>query len=96
MSWYGDRPAVVPLGESFRSRRLTVRSSQVGAISPARRGRRDFRDRLALALDLLRDPRFDALITSRGDFADLPRVLASLVDGDQSTLCHLVVYPQGE
>ncbi len=37
MSWYGDRRVSVPLGEWFHSRRLTIRSSQVGTVSPNRR-----------------------------------------------------------
>ncbi|MDX6331392.1 MAG: hypothetical protein QOI83_3775, partial [Streptomycetaceae bacterium] len=47
MSWYGDRRISLPLGEAFHSRRLILRSSQVGAVSPARRSRRTFADRLA-------------------------------------------------
>lgn len=65
LSWYGDRRVSVPLGEFFHSRRLTVRASQVGAIPPSRRSRRTFADRLALALRILADPAFDALITGR-------------------------------
>ena len=71
LSWYGDRQVSVPLGEFFHSRRLTVRSSQVGG-DRARRGRRTYADRLALALDLLADPAFDALITGQSDFEELP------------------------
>src|SRR3954447_14720995 len=63
LSWYGDRQVSVPLGEFFHSRRLTVRSSQVGGIAPARR--RGYAERLGLALDLLRNPAFDALVTGR-------------------------------
>ena len=63
LSWYGDRPVTLPLGEAFHSRRLAIRASQVGAVSPARRGRRSYADRMALALRLLADPAFDALIT---------------------------------
>jgi threonine dehydrogenase-like Zn-dependent dehydrogenase len=92
LSWYGDRPVTVPLGEHFHSRRLTVRSSQVGTVSPARAGRRDYADRLALALDLLADPAFDALVTGECAFAELPRVLPRLVSGELPTLCHLVRY----
>ncbi len=40
LSWYGDRPVDVPLGEAFHSRRLVLRASQVGVVSPSRRGRR--------------------------------------------------------
>lgn len=92
LSWYGDRPVRVPLGEFFHSRRLTIRSSQVGTVSPARRGRRDFADRLALALDLLADPAFDALITGECAFEELPDTLVRLAGGEIPALCHLVSY----
>jgi threonine dehydrogenase-like Zn-dependent dehydrogenase len=95
LSWYGDTQVSVPLGEFFHSRRLIVKSSQVGGIAPARRGRRGYGDRLAIALDLLNDPRFDALITGRSDFDELPEVLPRLADGDLPALCHLVNYPIG-
>ena len=92
LSWYGDRRVELPLGEFFHSRRLTVRGSQVGAISLARRGRRDHADRQALALDLLADPRFDALLTGGCAFDDLPEVMPRLADGELAALCHLVTY----
>ncbi len=92
LSWYGDREVSVPLGEFFHSRRLTVRSSQVGGIAPARRGRRSYADRMAVALDLLRDPVFDALITGQSDFGELPAVLPRLASGELPALCHLVNY----
>jgi threonine dehydrogenase-like Zn-dependent dehydrogenase len=94
MSWYGDRPVRVPLGESFHSRRLTVRSSQVGAVAPARRARRSFRDRLTLALRLLADPVFDALVTDERRFEDLPRLMPDLTGGELPGLCVRVVYGQ--
>jgi len=93
LSWYGDTKVSVPLGEFFHSRRLVVKSSQVGGIAPARRGRRTYADRLALALELLSDARFDALITGRSDFDDLPEVLPALAGGTLPALCHLVNYP---
>ncbi|UQU62081.1 zinc-binding alcohol dehydrogenase [Couchioplanes caeruleus] len=96
LSWYGDREVSVPLGEFFHSRRLTVRSSQVGGIAPARRGRRSYADRLAVALDLLADPVFDALITGESAFAELPAVLPRLTSGELPALCHLITYPTGE
>ncbi|RAY17307.1 dehydrogenase [Actinomadura craniellae] len=92
LSWYGDRQVRVPLGEDFHSRRLVVRASQVGAVSPARRARRTFADRLALALRLLADPAFDALITGEYAFADLPRVLPRLAGGELSGLCLRIDY----
>ncbi|GAA3816128.1 zinc-binding alcohol dehydrogenase [Sphaerisporangium flaviroseum] len=96
LSWYGDRRVSVPLGEAFHSRRLVVRGSQVGAVSPARRARRTFADRLSLALTLLADPAFDALITGESDFADLPEVLSRLSSGELPGLCHRVVYGPAE
>ncbi|MDG4797802.1 zinc-binding alcohol dehydrogenase [Micromonospora sp. WMMD1082] len=92
LSWYGDRPVQLSLGGAFHSGRLTVRSSQVGMVAPARRGSRGYADRMALALDLLADPAFDALITGRSPFAELPDVLARLSGGDLPALCHLITY----
>jgi NADPH:quinone reductase-like Zn-dependent oxidoreductase len=92
LSWYGDRRVSLPLGEFFHSRRLVVRGSQVGSIPPARRERRTFDDRLALALDLLADPAYDALITGECRFEELPSVLPRLATGELPALCHRVVY----
>ncbi|MFC4607093.1 zinc-binding alcohol dehydrogenase [Streptomyces maoxianensis] len=92
LSWYGDRRISLPLGEAFHSGRLVVRSSQVGMVSPSRRSSRTFADRLALALDLLADPAFDALITGECAFDELPDVLPRLASGELPGLCHRVVY----
>jgi threonine dehydrogenase-like Zn-dependent dehydrogenase len=92
LSWYGDQRVSVPLGEFFHSRRLVVKSSQVGGIAPARRGRRSYADRLAIALNLLKDPVFDALITGHCGFEELPEVLPRLADGRLPALCHVVNY----
>ena len=92
LSWYGDRRVSLPLGEFFHSRRLVVRGSQVGSIQPARRERRSFGDRLSLALELLADPAYDALITGECGFEELPRVMPLLATGELPALCHRVVY----
>ncbi|TRW47226.1 zinc-dependent alcohol dehydrogenase [Georgenia yuyongxinii] len=92
LSWYGTREPRVPLGAGFHARRLTVRASQVGAVAAARRARRTPADRLALALRLLADPAFDAFLTGRSAFADLPATMTALAD-DPAALCHLVTYP---
>ncbi|NYF59826.1 zinc-dependent alcohol dehydrogenase [Micromonospora purpureochromogenes] len=92
LSWYGDRPVELSLGGSFHSGRLTIRSSQVGTVSPARAARRSYADRMALALELLADPVFDALLTGRSRFADLPDVLDRLAAGSLPALCHLITY----
>ena len=89
LSWYGDHLVQLALGGSFHSRRLKIRSSQVGTVA---RPDRTYGDRLGLALHLLRDPRFDVLITGRSAFAELPSVLARLASGEIAALCHLVTY----
>lgn len=94
LSWYGDRPVTVSLGGAFHSGRLTIRSSQVGTVSPARSGSRGYADRMALALRLLRDPAFDALITGSSRFEELPEVLPRLADGTLPALCHLITYDE--
>jgi threonine dehydrogenase-like Zn-dependent dehydrogenase len=81
MSWYGDRAPRVPLGEGFHSGRLAIRSSQVGRVSPARQARWTYADRMALALRLLADARFEALITETVPFGALPETMARLASG---------------
>jgi Zn-dependent alcohol dehydrogenase len=92
LSWYGDREVRLSLGGSFHSGRLAIRASQVGAVSPARRGRRTTGDRLALALELLRDPAFDALVTGESRFDELPDVMTRLAAGRLPGLCHTISY----
>lgn len=92
LSWYGDAPVELRLGGAFHSRRLAIRSSQVGAVAPARRVRRSTHDRLALALELLKDPAFDVLLTGSSPFHDLPEVMAALADGSLPALCHVITY----
>ena len=92
LSWYGDAETRLSLGAAFHSRRLTIRASQVSMIAPARQGRRGFADRLALAMDLLHDPTFDALITGVSRFDELPAVMARLAAGTLPALCHTISY----
>jgi threonine dehydrogenase-like Zn-dependent dehydrogenase len=95
LSWYGDSEVKLSLGGAFHSGRLAIRASQVGTLSPARRGRRTTADRLALALELLRDPAFDALVTGQSPFAELPDVMARLAAGSLPALCHTITYDGG-
>jgi threonine dehydrogenase-like Zn-dependent dehydrogenase len=95
LSWYGDREVRLSLVGAFHTGRLGIRSSQVGTVSPARSGRRTTADRLALALDLLRDPAFDALVTGESRFDELPDVMARLAAGSLPALCHTITYDEG-
>jgi threonine dehydrogenase-like Zn-dependent dehydrogenase len=95
LSWYGDTEVRLSLGGAFHSGRLGIRSSQVGTVSPARAARRTSGDRLALALDLLRDPAFDALLTGESRFDELPDVMTRLAAGSLPALCHTIAYGEG-
>jgi 2-desacetyl-2-hydroxyethyl bacteriochlorophyllide A dehydrogenase len=93
MSWYGDEVVPMALGEGFHARRLTLKSSQVGAIASSQRARWDTRRRMQLALGMLTDPALDVLITGESDFDALPRVMAQLATAPGDALCHRIRYP---
>ena len=92
MSWYGDRTVSLPLGEAFHSRRLVLKSSQVGAVAGARRARRTLQSRLQLALSLLNDAALDGLISSESRFVDLPRTMEQLSSAPGDVIMHRVRY----
>jgi threonine dehydrogenase-like Zn-dependent dehydrogenase len=90
VSWFGDRAPTLPLGEAFHARRLRLIASQVGAIAPAVRGRRSHSERLAIALELLADPAFDALLDGPTQFEDLPHMMPRILE--PGGLCHVITY----
>ncbi len=89
-SWFGDKACALPLGEAFHAKRLSLISTQVGAVAGAMRGRRTHAQRLALALDLLADARLDALLGPEIIFADLPARFKAALDGSGG--CPVVTY----
>src|SRR5690242_3441517 len=89
-SWFGDRAPSAPLGEAFHARRLRLIASQVGAIAPAMRGRRSHAERLLLALELLADDKYDALLEGPTHFADMPRAMSRVLA--PGGLCHVITY----
>ena len=92
MSWYGTRIVPLELGGAFHSRRLTLRSSQVGAVPAARRQRWPLRRRLILALSLLCDPVFDILLSGETEFTALPALMPQLATSSAGILCHTLRY----
>jgi NADPH:quinone reductase-like Zn-dependent oxidoreductase len=101
MSWYGAQTVPLSLGHAFHSRRLTIRSSQVGHLNPSQLPRWQYRNRMALALDLLRDETLDSLITGESTFESLPGLMVALAGAPggsgafpsaSETLCHRIVY----
>ncbi len=89
-SWYGDAAPAVPLGEAFHSRRLRLIASQVGSVAPAMRGRRTYTERLGLALTLLDNSAYDALLEGPTRFEDLPEAMPRLLL--PGGLCHVITY----
>ena len=89
-SWFGDIAPSLPLGEAFHSRRLRLIASQVGAIAPTMRGKRTHAERLALALELLAEPRYDALLEGPTQFEDMPDAMPRILA--PGGLCHVITY----
>jgi threonine dehydrogenase-like Zn-dependent dehydrogenase len=92
LSWFGQSEVALPLGGAFHSRRLTLRSSQVGRLANKQAPRWSHRRRLGLALALLDDARLDALISAESPFAQAPSVLSALAQRDHFALCHRLRY----
>lgn len=92
LSWYGDQPVEVRLGGNFHAGRLSILSSQVGHVAPARRASTPHRKRLALALEALADDRLDALITGEVRFRDLPDRLPDLLAAGAPGIATRIVY----
>lgn len=93
LSWYGIKPVSVALGGAFHSQRLRLISSQVGQVSPSRRARWSYGRRLSAALDLLRDARFDALLSEPIAFAQASKRLPAALNEGGSALMPLIAYP---
>jgi threonine dehydrogenase-like Zn-dependent dehydrogenase len=89
-SWYGDAAPAVPLGEAFHARRLRLIATQVGAVSQGMRGRRSHAERLALALALLDNPAYDALLEGPTRFDALPEAMPRILS--PGGLCHVITY----
>lgn len=92
VSWYGNTPVTISLGEAFHSRRLNIRCSQVGHIANSQRSRWDYKRRLKLALSLLKHDCLDHLISGESKFEDLPGTLLTITDKKADVLCHRIVY----
>ena len=92
MSWFGDQSVSLPLGGAFHAKRLSIVSSQVGAVAASQRTRWTHARRMALALQLLSDARLDVLITGESAFDDLPGTMARLAAGPPDVICHRIRY----
>lgn len=79
VSFYGTRVAPLALGQRFHRERLSLLSSQVSTIPPRRRARFDVARRFELVLELLADPRLDALFEPAVVFSEAPLAYRRLV-----------------
>lgn len=96
MSWYGTAPVTAHLGGGFHSRRLTLRSSQVGGLPPERQARWTYRRRLETALALLRDPALDMLIAPPIPLGQAPARLPDIFSGRVPVLAQPIRHGDGE
>jgi threonine dehydrogenase-like Zn-dependent dehydrogenase len=92
LSWYGDKPVTAMLGRAFHSRRIRLISSQVGQVAPSRRPRWTYARRMAMAMRLLADARFDALIGDELAFDTLPETLPGVFAPGASGLAPVIRY----
>lgn len=79
LSWYGTQSVALGLGRRFHNARLRIQSSQVGHVAPRQRPRWSYRRRIELALRLLADPAYDALLGEPVVFEALPEALPGLL-----------------
>ncbi len=91
MSWFGAAAPAVPLGEHFHARRLAIKASQVSQVSPRVRATRA--ERMRLAMEELRKPTYDALVTEHSPFSALPLTMKAVAAGTVRGMCHVVDYP---
>lgn len=90
-SWYGTKPAVLPLGAEFHRRRLTIRSTQVSTI-PAHLSRRwTGGRRRAVAAELLGSLDLAAVATHTFPFDDAAEAFAA-VDTAAQGLVHAALW----
>jgi len=84
LSWYGTKSVPLALGGRFHNARLRIQSSQVGHVATPQRARWSYRRRMELALRLLADPVYDALLGEPVAFEALPEALPGLLTGSSS------------
>ena len=78
LSWYADKEVALKLGRHFHYNRLKIISSQVSKIPIKKRDHMTYEKRKRLALDYLKDDRYNKLITDIIDFDDAPSFFEDL------------------
>lgn len=89
-SWYGARDAVLPLGDRFHRRRLTIRSTQVSTIPARLSNRWDRVRRQHAAVELLETMPLDKVTTHTIPFEQAAAAYAA-IDAAQPGLIHVAL-----
>jgi 2-desacetyl-2-hydroxyethyl bacteriochlorophyllide A dehydrogenase len=95
VSFYGERKAAVSLGSEFHRRRVALKASQVSHIAPRKTARWTYERRFSLVLDLLGDPRLDALVEPPIPFGEAPAAYGKLAGDPAATLQTVFFYADG-
>ncbi|MEW6635183.1 MAG: zinc-binding alcohol dehydrogenase [Actinomycetota bacterium] len=94
-SWYGSKPASLPLGGRFHRGRVRLRSSQVGSIAPELSARWDRRRRARTVLDLMTRLRLEEMVSCRLPFERAPQAYRMLDVGAEEALQVIFKYGEG-
>jgi 2-desacetyl-2-hydroxyethyl bacteriochlorophyllide A dehydrogenase len=89
-SWYGHRDVVVPLGDAFHRRRLTIRSTQVSTIPAHLSARWDRSRRRRAVAELLDSMPLGALATHTVPFDEAAAAYAA-IDAHEPGLIHVAL-----
>jgi 2-desacetyl-2-hydroxyethyl bacteriochlorophyllide A dehydrogenase len=86
VSWYGIKPASLPLGLDFHRRRLTIRSTQVSSIPARLAGEWTVPRRRAVAADLMRKLPLEVLATHEFPLEDAPAAFEAVASGERGLI----------
>jgi 2-desacetyl-2-hydroxyethyl bacteriochlorophyllide A dehydrogenase len=91
-SWYGTKPAILPLGADFHRRRLVIRSTQVSTIPSGLAGRWDRDRRRSAARALLAELPLELLPARDFPFEQAADAYAALAGGEPDLLHATLAY----
>lgn len=83
LSWYGTRKVQLSLGTSFHYGRKSIISSQVSTIPAHKSYNWDYKRRKALAIEMLGDKKYDALISQVVPFENSPHLFEKIRKGEE-------------
>jgi 2-desacetyl-2-hydroxyethyl bacteriochlorophyllide A dehydrogenase len=90
-SWYGTKDVALQLGTHFHRKRIQLRASQVGRLSPDLVPRWDYARRMQTVWQLLRDLPYQVLISHTVAFADAASAYA-MIDAGHPGVVQVVLH----